>query len=153
MWKIVLTSVISASNKDAGGSFIVLFNSLFCRCKNLKWKLVTWLVHMDRYYITIKIKKHWRRSRKHVTWNHSFSTYAQFSEKLTFLTLIRTRTCAYQGVRNVSFSENFAYLLNDLHLDLALLNHIFVYFLDSSHKKINLISVKSAVEATAYWAQ
>ena len=26
--------------------------------------------------------------------------------------LIRTRTRAYQGVRNVSFSENFAYVLN-----------------------------------------
>ena len=26
--------------------------------------------------------------------------------------LIHTRTCAYQGVRNVSFSENFAYVLN-----------------------------------------
>ena len=26
--------------------------------------------------------------------------------------LIRIRTCAYQGVRNVSFSENFAYVLN-----------------------------------------
>ena len=26
--------------------------------------------------------------------------------------LIRTRTCAYQGVKNVSFSENFAYVLN-----------------------------------------
>ena len=26
--------------------------------------------------------------------------------------LIRTRTCAYQGVKNVSFSEDFAYLLN-----------------------------------------
>ena len=26
--------------------------------------------------------------------------------------LIRTRTCAYQEVRNVSFSENFAYVLN-----------------------------------------
>ena len=40
---------------------------------------------------------------------HPFSTYAKFSEKLTCLTpLIRTRTCAYQEVRNVSFSENFA---------------------------------------------
>ena len=27
--------------------------------------------------------------------------------------LIRTRTCAYQGVTNVSFSENFAYVLNE----------------------------------------
>ena len=26
--------------------------------------------------------------------------------------LIRTRTCACQGVRNVSFSEDFAYVLN-----------------------------------------
>ena len=26
--------------------------------------------------------------------------------------LIRTRTCAYQGVRNISFSETFAYVLN-----------------------------------------
>ena len=26
--------------------------------------------------------------------------------------LIRTGTCAYQGVRNVIFSENFAYILN-----------------------------------------
>ena len=26
--------------------------------------------------------------------------------------LISTRTCAYQGVRNVSFLENFAYVLN-----------------------------------------
>ena len=27
--------------------------------------------------------------------------------------LIHTRMCAYQGVRNVSFSENFAYVLNE----------------------------------------
>ena len=26
--------------------------------------------------------------------------------------LIRTRTCGYQGVRNVSFSEHFAYVVN-----------------------------------------
>ena len=36
---------------------------------------------------------------------HSFSTYATFSEKVTFL------TC--QGVRNVGFSENVAYVLNE----------------------------------------
>ena len=38
---------------------------------------------------------------------YPLSTYAKFSEKLTFLT-----PCAYQGVRNVSFSENFAYVIN-----------------------------------------
>ena len=31
---------------------------------------------------------------------------AKFYEKGTFLSLIRTRKCAYQGVRNVPFSEN-----------------------------------------------
>ena len=35
---------------------------------------------------------------------HPLRTYAKFSEKLTFLTpQIRTRTCAYEGVGNVSF--------------------------------------------------
>ena len=29
---------------------------------------------------------------------------------------ISTRTCAHQGVRNVSFTENFAYVLNELSL-------------------------------------
>ena len=45
----------------------------------------------------------------------SFSRYAKVSGKLTFLIpLLRTRTCAYQGVINVSFfSENFAYVLNE----------------------------------------
>ena len=44
---------------------------------------------------------------------HPFSTYTKFSEKLTFLTPwyahIRVRI---REVRNVSFSENFAYVLN-----------------------------------------
>ena len=48
---------------------------------------------------------------------YPFSTSAKFSETLTFLPhllLKRLRTCAYQGVRNVSFSENFArYVMND----------------------------------------
>ena len=47
--------------------------------------------------------------------DHSFLTYAKFSEKLTFF------TCAYQGVRNVSFSENFACLLNERSLIRVLL--------------------------------
>ena len=49
----------------------------------------------------------------HIFWNiiqdrdHPFSTYVKFYAKLTFLTpLIRTLTCAYKKVRNVSFSEN-----------------------------------------------
>ena len=46
-------------------------------------------------------------------WGHSFSTYAKFSEKLTFLNpwyahIHVSRTCAHQGVRNASFSEKFS---------------------------------------------
>ena len=36
--------------------------------------------------------------------DHSFSTFTKFYEKRA--------TCAYQGVRNVSFSENFTNVLN-----------------------------------------
>ena len=39
--------------------------------------------------------------------NHSFSLYGKLFEKLKFsYPLIHTCTCEYQGVRNVSFSEN-----------------------------------------------
>ena len=39
--------------------------------------------------------------------DHSFSAYAKFSEKTNIShPLIRTQTCTYQGLRNVSFSEN-----------------------------------------------
>ena len=39
--------------------------------------------------------------------DHLFSTYAKFSEKLV-------RTFSHQGVRTVSFSEDFAYVLNNV---------------------------------------
>ena len=41
--------------------------------------------------------------------DHSFSTCPKIFKKLTFLTPWHTYTCAYQGVWNVGFSENFAY--------------------------------------------
>ena len=43
--------------------------------------------------------------------DHSFSTYAKFCEKRSHT--VRTRTYVYQEVRNVSFSEHFAYVLNE----------------------------------------
>ena len=47
--------------------------------------------------------------------SHSFSTYAKFYKKLScpLPSAIRTRMCAYQGVRNGSFSESFTYVLNE----------------------------------------
>ena len=44
---------------------------------------------------------------------HLLSTYAKFFRKTNIYNpLIRTRTCACQEVRKVSFSENFAYVFN-----------------------------------------
>ena len=49
--------------------------------------------------------------------DHPLSTNAKFLKKTNiFNPLIRKRTCAYQGVRNVSFSEIFAFVLNELPL-------------------------------------
>ena len=44
--------------------------------------------------------------------DHSFSTYAKFSEKLTFLSPDSHTYVCGSGGKNVSFSENFAYVLN-----------------------------------------
>ena len=46
---------------------------------------------------------------------HSFSTNAKVSKKLTFLTpwYAHVATCAYRGLRNVSFSKKFAYVRNE----------------------------------------
>ena len=41
-----------------------------------------------------------------------FDTYAEFSEEVTFLTAKYALMCAYHVVRNVSFSENSAYVRN-----------------------------------------
>ena len=57
---------------------------------------------------------------------HSFNTYAKFSKRTNIsYPLIRTRTCVYQGTRNVSFSENCACVLNERSLTNWL--NIFVY--------------------------
>ena len=42
--------------------------------------------------------------------DHLFSTYAKTN---IYYLMIRSRTCVYQGVRNVNFSENFVYVLNE----------------------------------------
>ena len=52
-----------------------------------------------------------------LTRGHPFGTYAKFPEKLIFLPLVCTPTSVYQGVRNVRFSENFAYELNEWSLN------------------------------------
>ena len=43
--------------------------------------------------------------------DHSFSTFAKFSEKLSFYPLGLTRNRAHQGVRNVSFSNIWDFII------------------------------------------
>ena len=52
--------------------------------------------------------------------DHRFCTYAKFSEKTNIsYPLIRARKCSYQGVRNVYFTKNIAYVLNERSLRLS----------------------------------
>ena len=45
---------------------------------------------------------------------HSYSTLGKtFQKAIISYPLIHTRICAYQSVRNVSFSKSYAYLLNE----------------------------------------
>ena len=48
-----------------------------------------------------------------VTKDHSFSTYTKFLEKLTFFTPWYSMYVSFSGGKNVTFSENVAYLLNE----------------------------------------
>ena len=41
-----------------------------------------------------------------------FVTFAKLFGKTNIYLLIRTRTCAYKGVRDVDFSENFTNVIN-----------------------------------------
>ena len=45
-------------------------------------------------------------------WSYPFSMYAKFSEKLIFLTPDTPTYVHVSGVKNFSFSENFANVLN-----------------------------------------
>ena len=50
----------------------------------------------------------------HSVGDHSFISLQKIFQKTNIsYPLIRTRTCAYQGVRDVSFSENFANVINE----------------------------------------
>ena len=53
----------------------------------------------------------------------SFNQYVRkiFQKTNISYSLIRTRTCVYQGARNISFSENFSIVLNKLILQVVLI--------------------------------
>ena len=80
---------------------------------------------------------------------HSFSTYTRTDISYP---LIRTNTCAYQRRRNLSFLENFAYVLNEWSLNHYKMLHT-LYALGSSDKWIayfQVITIRSNTSGKYY---
>ena len=71
-------------------------------------------------------------------WGHWFSVYAKYSEKLTFLTLIRA------GVRNTTFSKKIVYILNGLFPSASSLNYVNI--LCASGKQLSAIAASSIIQ-------
>ena len=74
------------------------------------------LLRVSDYIISLDTKSHILRPRNYtdsVPWG-SFTKYVRkiFRKINNSYLLICTRTCAYEGVRNVSFSENFVKVLS-----------------------------------------
>ena len=93
-------------------------------------------IWFSKHFIVHHIAE-WRKfETRHIfhtlLWARSLSTFTKFSE--TYL-LIRTRTCAYQGVRNISISENFTKAWNKWCLSIlsSILQHSQVFQIFNSH--------------------
>ena len=72
--------------------------------------------------------------------------YAKSSEKSNISnSLIRKRKCAYQGVRNVSFSKNFAYELNEWFQADFPLNLFFLYNTSTKRWSLRIQSSSLAI--------
>ena len=81
-------------------------NVKFSEDKSNKLNLIIhWLV-VQPYHVVNLISLVIRQKGKSQNGCLKKTKHAKFSEKRTFLT--HCRTCAYQGVRNVCFSENLA---------------------------------------------
>ena len=76
------------------------------------WYMGPWVVRPPYFR-----NDHFKISVANVLRDHSFSCTQNFQKNLHFLSLDHIekgrRKCSYQGVRNVSFSENLAYVLNE----------------------------------------
>ena len=77
---------------------------------------------MKNHSIFLKNRKLWKTclTRNCVSWSISFLeiihlvSSKNYTKKLTFLTPRHTRTSAYQGLRNISFSDDFVNVQNEL---------------------------------------
>ena len=89
---------------------------LLCFCFTLFFGFFVLLGHIRFRCVLSIFRRHKSKCKTRlqlVIRDYSFSTYPKLSKKNISYPL--TRTCAYQSVSNVSFSENFAYFLNGLH--------------------------------------
>ena len=87
----------------------------------------TFGLNTERYSVSLRIQSKYGKMQTRINTNtgtfhavlqyicKSFIQYAHksFQKSNISYTLICTRTCTYQGVRNVSISENFANVLNE----------------------------------------
>ena len=64
--------------------------------------------------------------------DRSFITFAKFSEKITLLTSCYAHICVSE-IRDDSFSENFANVINELHFVKYALSKMFFFKLHSDH--------------------
>ena len=75
------------------------------------------IVHTSFYYqicsyLVLPYMNIWRLFNVHNPSN-AYANFSKFRKTNISYPLIRSRTLVYQGVRNISFSENFAYVLNE----------------------------------------
>ena len=83
------------------------------RKENLKWQSLGKLsscqdLRVFIYFLSIIAEAYFRPCQGSIR-GHLFSSYTKISEKINIsYPLIRTCMRAYQGVRNVNLSENFA---------------------------------------------
>ena len=77
----------------------------------------------DLFYAFATSFKHWKDWNVDYFWDHSLITPTKFSKKTQhFLPPILTRACAYQAVRNVSFSKRKTEIFSNVINEWSLLN-------------------------------
>ena len=97
---------------DSNQNILILGSSCF-KAPSLFWSyyLQNLILHSRELLFKTFANAFW--TTPYGFWNHSFSTYANFSEKLTFFTPWCAHVCNANGGKKCYFSEHFANVLNE----------------------------------------
>ena len=90
-------------------SLIKIFSLLMNRLKSLSWSSLLFGGTVALFWRSLKALKNIRTISKKGELEKLTDGFLRYSVTVI---LILSRTCAYQGVSNVSFSESLAYVLN-----------------------------------------